>query len=250
MAGMSSLYEHECSETRSHQIEDMDNESVSSKYSDDQTEVLIRGSRSYPLDNTQTATYKRRWYILALWCAVGFTNFEIWNTWGPIQDTAKFVFDWNTAQISWLVNMGLITLILLPPFFVYIIRHFGLRPAMVITVLTIAVGSAMRLIRSDKPMLTKFIIDTGQFLNGIGGVVPMAASTMLSLKWLVNLTSLRMNFKKQISRSQKLAARKNYIQMFTFHFYYYSLSINRSDRLLQSFSFSPILRSVFSRRFY
>ena len=161
-----------------------DADSLSSKYSADQTEVLIRGTQNY-CNDAQIKTYKRRWYILTLWCAVGFINFEIWNTWGPIQNTAKYVFDWNTSQISWLVNMGLITLILLPPFFVYIMRHFGLRPAVVITALTISVGSAIRLIRSDKPMLTKLIQDTGQFLNGIGGVVPMAGSTMLSLKWLV-----------------------------------------------------------------
>ncbi len=157
------------------------------KYAEDEDmEVLVLRSCDNSNQYDVLKSYKRRWYILALWCAAGFANFEIWNTWGPIQNTAKYVFDWETSEISLLVNLGLITLIIFPPVFVYVIEKFGLRCAVLITVFCITSGSAIRLILVDG-VWNNLIQDLGEFLNGIGGVMPMAGSTMLSLKWLVHL---------------------------------------------------------------
>ena len=97
-----------------------------------------------------TKSYKRRWYILALWCAVGFANFEIWNTWGPIQNTAKYTFNWQTSQISLLVNLGLFTLILFPPVFVLIIDRYGLRVAQLIIFKILRPNAITQLVVSER----------------------------------------------------------------------------------------------------
>ncbi len=50
--------------------------------------------------------YPRRWYILGLFSLLGLTQSAIWNTWGPISDSAILVFGWNDAQIAMFANIG------------------------------------------------------------------------------------------------------------------------------------------------
>ncbi|XP_019633517.1 PREDICTED: disrupted in renal carcinoma protein 2 homolog [Branchiostoma belcheri] len=50
--------------------------------------------------------YRRRWYILALYSILAGTQGSLWNTWGPISDSAKFVFDWEDSDIALLTNWG------------------------------------------------------------------------------------------------------------------------------------------------
>ena len=55
--------------------------------------------------------YKRRWYILLVFCICAATNAIKWNTWSPIQGTAQVVFGWSGTTITLLVAWGPIAFI-------------------------------------------------------------------------------------------------------------------------------------------
>ena len=38
--------------------------------------------------------YKRRWYIAILYALFAFSQNGMWNTWGPIDHTAIFLYGW------------------------------------------------------------------------------------------------------------------------------------------------------------
>jgi len=65
-----------------------------------------------PYTPVETDTYWYRWYILALFSIVAAMGNIGWNTWGPIETTAKAVFGWNTATISLLSDWGTIAFII------------------------------------------------------------------------------------------------------------------------------------------
>jgi hypothetical protein len=51
-------------------------------------------------------TYKRRWYVLASFSVACFLQAAVWNTWGPITQSAEVVFGWKDSQIGMLANWG------------------------------------------------------------------------------------------------------------------------------------------------
>ena len=53
-----------------------------------------------------TRVYKRRWYILILFGMILLVQNVVWNTWGPIAQSAKVVFEWSDSQIGQFANMG------------------------------------------------------------------------------------------------------------------------------------------------
>ena len=73
-------------------------------------------------DLPELHVFKRRWYILAVFCglschqvksAVAWKsggNFQalVWNTWGPIESGAQFAFGWSPATVAMFANWGTI----------------------------------------------------------------------------------------------------------------------------------------------
>ena len=54
----------------------------------------------------EVKVYKRRWYVLAMYCAVCILQSLIWNTWGPIQATARAVYHWEGYVIDLMPAWG------------------------------------------------------------------------------------------------------------------------------------------------
>lgn len=48
--------------------------------------------------------YTRRWWILLIFSFNCITQTLIWNTWGPIAQSAKAVFIWNDATVGMIAN--------------------------------------------------------------------------------------------------------------------------------------------------
>jgi hypothetical protein len=46
------------------------------------------------------SVYTRRWWLLAMFALSGFVQNIVWNTWGPIAQSAKEVFGWSDGQIG------------------------------------------------------------------------------------------------------------------------------------------------------
>lgn len=64
---------------------------------------------SQPATNTQpvlSRVYGRRWFVLTMFSLLGFMQGLVWNTWGPIQNSAKHVFGFTSTDIAVLVMWG------------------------------------------------------------------------------------------------------------------------------------------------
>lgn len=65
-------------------------------------------SSSYT-NTDEVKIYKTRWYILFMYCLIAILQNIMWNTWGPIQATARAVYDWDDYVIDLLAAWGCIT---------------------------------------------------------------------------------------------------------------------------------------------
>jgi len=81
-------------------------------------------------ERLQTHVYKRRWYILLVFSLVAILQDTVWNTWGPIDHTAIFLYGWSPDLVALLANYGSILYIVAFIPAVYIL-NWSLRGAMI-----------------------------------------------------------------------------------------------------------------------
>ena len=70
-------------------------------------------------------TYKRRWYILLMFSLLTGTQGGLWNTWGPLTESAQVAFGWGTGTIALQTNWGPIAYIISIVFFTWLIDVKG-----------------------------------------------------------------------------------------------------------------------------
>lgn len=147
-------------------------------FSDDGTDsvVVITGQTG------QTAVYPIRWYLLFLLSMNGFTQGLIWNTFGPISETCKIVFDWTNSDIALLANWGCISFFLALFPFNYVIENWGLRASLLLALFGTFFGTSVRLLPIANHSV-RYTMHLGQFLAGLGGPVSMAVPPIFSATW-------------------------------------------------------------------
>lgn len=127
-------------------------------------------------------TYKRRWYMLFLFSTIGLWQGIVWNTWGPISDSAKLVFGWRDAEIAMFANVGNAMYCVVVFFASYIMDVIGLRVATLICSGFIFVGAAVRCITSASDA-QYWLCFLGAVLNGSAGTVTFSAPALFSSIW-------------------------------------------------------------------
>ncbi|GAA6068030.1 solute carrier family 49 member 4 [Tachysurus ichikawai] len=87
--------------------------------------------------------YRRRWLVLILFSLLSFLQGMVWNTWGPIQNSAKHAFGFSSTEIAILVIWGPVGFF---PWllFVWLMDKKGLRSSLLLTVFFMVLGSALR----------------------------------------------------------------------------------------------------------
>ena len=60
-------------------------------------------------ETDEVKVYKRRWYILLVYCINGVLQNAMWNTWGPIEATARAVYKWDDYVIDLMAAWGSMT---------------------------------------------------------------------------------------------------------------------------------------------
>ena len=70
-------------------------------------------------------TYKRRWYILAVFCLMTATQALAWNTWAPISQAAEAAFGWNDSLVGLLTSWGPIMYTIFTVFMAYLMDVKG-----------------------------------------------------------------------------------------------------------------------------
>ncbi|XP_078594874.1 solute carrier family 49 member 4 homolog isoform X1 [Branchiostoma floridae x Branchiostoma japonicum] len=127
--------------------------------------------------------YSRRWYILALYSVLAGTQGSLWNTWGPISDSAKFVFGWRNSDIALLTNWGPIAYMVLAVPFSWLMDVKGLRLTVLLAGFCVFAGAGIRCLTAFSLQAGTWFMNIGQLLNGAAGPVAMAAPPALSAAW-------------------------------------------------------------------
>lgn len=130
----------------------------------------------------QPKVYARRWYILIMFGMINFTQNLVWNTWGPIAQSAKVVFGWSDSQIGQFANIGNIAYLVTVFPVCYLIERLGLRNSILGCTLLIFIGTGLRCITYDTEALT-WLSYVCSVLNGIGGIVPFAGPSLVANTW-------------------------------------------------------------------
>uniref|UniRef100_A0A8C2Q0B7 Solute carrier family 49 member 4 n=1 Tax=Cyprinus carpio TaxID=7962 RepID=A0A8C2Q0B7_CYPCA len=101
---------------------------------------------SQPATNTQpglSRVYGRRWFVLTMFSLLGFMQGLVWNTWGPIQISAKHVFEFSSTDIAVLVMWGPVGYL---PWllFMWLMDKKGLRASLLLSAFFMVLGAALR----------------------------------------------------------------------------------------------------------
>ncbi|XP_061049156.1 solute carrier family 49 member 4 isoform X3 [Eubalaena glacialis] len=126
--------------------------------------------------------YGRRWLVLLLFSLLGFVQGLVWNTWGPIQNSARQAYGFSSWDIALLVLWGPIGF--MPCFaFMWLLDKRGLRITVLLTSFLMVLGTGLRCIPISDLMLKRRLIHAGQLLNGLAGPTVMNAAPFLSTTW-------------------------------------------------------------------
>ncbi|CAK6441720.1 unnamed protein product [Pipistrellus nathusii] len=126
--------------------------------------------------------YARRWLVLLLFSLLGFAQGLVWNTWGPIQNSACQAYGFSSWDIALLVLWGPIGF--LPCFaFMWLLDKRGLRITVLLTSFLMVLGTGLRCIPISDLMIKRRLIHGGQLLNGLAGPTVMNAAPFLSTTW-------------------------------------------------------------------
>jgi hypothetical protein len=61
---------------------------------------------TFAKDSDEVKVYKKRWYILAMFSLLGVGQGIVYNTWSPIQSTARAVYKWDSFMIDLMPALG------------------------------------------------------------------------------------------------------------------------------------------------
>ncbi|XP_061465091.1 solute carrier family 49 member 4 isoform X3 [Rhineura floridana] len=126
--------------------------------------------------------YGRRWLVLLLFSLLGFVQGLVWNTWGPIQNSARQAFAFSSLDIALLVFWGPIGFV--PCFaFMWLMDKKGLRVTVLLISSLMVVGAGLRCVPVSDQETRKWLIHGGQLLNGLAGPTVTSAAPLLSTTW-------------------------------------------------------------------
>lgn len=126
--------------------------------------------------------YGRRWVVLTMFSLLGFMQGLVWNTWGPIQISAKHVFEFSSTDIAVLVMWGPVGYM---PWllFIWLMDKKGLRASLLLSAFFMVLGAALRSVPLKDLHYRRWLIHGGQLLNGLAGPTIMSAGPLLSTTW-------------------------------------------------------------------
>ncbi|XP_053554049.1 solute carrier family 49 member 4 [Bombina bombina] len=142
----------------------------------EERQALLSPGRSAP------RVFGRRWLVLILFSAMAFLQGLVWNTWGPVQNSAKTAYGFSNLDIALLVLWGPIGF--LPCFFfMWLMDNKGLRITVLLSAFLMVLGAGLRCIPVQDTFIKRRLIHGGQLFNGFAGPTVMNAAPFLSTTW-------------------------------------------------------------------
>ena len=132
--------------------------------------------------STGTAVYKRRWYVLGVFCYAAILQATIWNTWGPITETTKVFLGWTDGNIALVTNLSNVSFCIMVIPACMLMDRKGLRFSLIICSVMLIVATGLRCITLDSKILLGLSY-TCALIFGIAAIVPFAGPSLVSAVW-------------------------------------------------------------------
>ncbi|XP_067936243.1 solute carrier family 49 member 4-like [Watersipora subatra] len=125
--------------------------------------------------------YKRRWWILFVFCFCGFTQGLLWDTFSPLLDSMLIAYNWTDAFVASLVACSDGGFVIMAFPLMYLVETRDLRMGMILASSLLVLGMASWNIA----LLTNqhWLFAIGSLCNGITSCISTAAAPLLSATW-------------------------------------------------------------------
>ncbi|KAL4235023.1 Solute carrier 49 member 4 [Mactra antiquata] len=135
-----------------------------------------------PLLSQETRVYKRRWWIISVFCLTAILQSMIWNTWGPIAESVEIVLNWTDGNVAFASNLADISYLLcvIPQCILMDVK--GLRFSMLLCNSMFMVASWIRCV-SLEPTIATATAYICAFSNGIAASIPFSAPPLVASVW-------------------------------------------------------------------
>ena len=129
-----------------------------------------------------TAVYKRRWYVLGVFCYCAVIQATIWNTWGPITETTKVLLGWTNSNIALVTNLSNIAFIIFALPVCMLMDRKGLRFSLLVCSVMFVIGTGIRCITLESKALLGLAY-TCAIVFGTAAIVPFGGPSLVSAVW-------------------------------------------------------------------
>ncbi|XP_060587765.1 solute carrier family 49 member 4-like [Ruditapes philippinarum] len=141
-----------------------------------------RDDTSYLLATSKTHVYKKRWWIMAVFCFVCCEQSMIWNTWGPIAESSEIVFGWNDGNIALVTNLANISYMFLVIPMCMVMDTKGLRFSMILCSGMLLSCTAIRCF-SLEPVTATITAYICGLVQGIAATMPFSGPPLVAAVW-------------------------------------------------------------------
>lgn len=133
----------------------------------------------------QIRVYKRRFYILFVFCVLACLQCAVWNTWSPMALTVEAAFGWSNGTVALMANWGAITYLIFAAPMCWLMER-NLRVSMLVATGFMVFGTSIRCLPVFFNVSDSWFLVTAHvcaILNGISGIIIMSAPPAISAAW-------------------------------------------------------------------
>jgi len=128
-------------------------------------------------------TYKRRWYILAVFAGLTLHQSWLYCTYGPITTALKFAYPkWTSPIVAMTANAGTASYLVFTWPCCYVMQELGTRKASILITAMVTAGAAARSLVTSSTGFTAATF-VCMVLNGFAGVLSAAGTPLIASLW-------------------------------------------------------------------
>jgi len=136
---------------------------------------------------SDSRVYRRRFYVLFVFCFLAFNQSTFWLTYSPISQSSQQYYNISESTVNLLLNWGpIIFLPCLPLSYILLNKRSGLKKTVVLLAIVDFIGMLIRVLPTLlnlQSSLTLLFVHLGQILNAACGPLVMSPVTQLSCLW-------------------------------------------------------------------
>ncbi|KAL7637813.1 UNVERIFIED_CONTAM: hypothetical protein RMT77_011425 [Armadillidium vulgare] len=145
--------------------------------------IVPTNSSTYEDGEEYIRTYKRRFWILFVFCTLNLFSCIQWNTWGPISESVSVAFpDWDAFTVAMMDNWVCLMFVICVLPVCWVTRKIGLRLGILISSFILAIGLCLRCFWKQSPMFT-IMCHLCSILLGISMTLILSSPTMIASVW-------------------------------------------------------------------